>query len=255
MATTRQTQIADQEKNTKMQFEAALLFLLLRWGRTVRSAIAKGNLFINSFQLPLSQLLETQYNKVSLRFRNIIIRQLKTGQIPIEPLNEMLGNFSMNRALVASSFIIATLQKRLGVIQQTTDDLKTLSQLWYTAALSHFRGVVVTTETQTIAENTKAMSTFYFSTVTGTMLSNSWVTVGDERVREWHQEANGQQQDVGHPFTVGPDQLLFPGDPRGSLPNIMGCRCALVLVVERSKKTLTSYLLLYERFLFQIQNF
>ena len=34
----------------------------------------------------------------------------------------------------------------------------------------------------------------------------------DDRVREDHADANGQRVELGQPFSVGGDLLLFPGD-------------------------------------------
>lgn len=59
---------------------------------------------------------------------------------------------------------------------------------------------------------------------------NVWSTMLDERVREWHQEAEGQERRVDQPFDVGGEQLRFPGDMSlgASLRNVINCRCAAV---------------------------
>lgn len=58
---------------------------------------------------------------------------------------------------------------------------------------------------------------------------NVWSTMMDERVRDWHQEAEGQERRVDQPFDVGGEKLRFPGDTSlgASLRNTINCRCAV----------------------------
>jgi hypothetical protein len=55
-----------------------------------------------------------------------------------------------------------------------------------------------------------------------------WVTMGDLKVRRWHQEAQGQTVAVIMAFVVMGEMLMFPGDPNGSAINIVNCRCVVV---------------------------
>ena len=59
------------------------------------------------------------------------------------------------------------------------------------------------------------------------LMEKVWVTMGDSRVREWHQKANWQTVPINDPFTVNGELLLFPGDSSmgASLDNTSGCRC------------------------------
>lgn len=51
-----------------------------------------------------------------------------------------------------------------------------------------------------------------------------WTTVGDNAVRPWHAEADGQRRDLDDPFDVGGELLDFPRS--GSDPgNNYNCRC------------------------------
>lgn len=58
--------------------------------------------------------------------------------------------------------------------------------------------------------------------------SKTWVTAGDERVRDTHAEADGQTVPIDQPFDVGGEQLMYPGDPNGSLEETINCRCVPV---------------------------
>jgi hypothetical protein len=59
----------------------------------------------------------------------------------------------------------------------------------------------------------------------GLIAGKRWNTVGDERVRDAHADAEGQEVPVGQEFIVGGERARYPGDPRLSLANRIGCRC------------------------------
>ncbi|NGO70508.1 phage minor head protein [Streptomyces boncukensis] len=53
-----------------------------------------------------------------------------------------------------------------------------------------------------------------------------WLATNDARTRATHRAAEGQQQPLRQPFTVGAAALQFPGDPRGPAGEVINCRCA-----------------------------
>lgn len=59
-------------------------------------------------------------------------------------------------------------------------------------------------------------------------LFKKWSTVRDNRVRDWHMDAEGQVMPANQPFQVGGEKLMFPGDTRlgASLKNVINCRCS-----------------------------
>lgn len=59
-----------------------------------------------------------------------------------------------------------------------------------------------------------------------------WLATEDTHTRPWHREADGQEQPWGVAFEVGPDQLMFPGDPSGLPANTINCRCVELLEVK-----------------------
>lgn len=62
----------------------------------------------------------------------------------------------------------------------------------------------------------------------GLSFVKEWVAVTDDRTREDHAEANGQQVAMHETFKVGDDELLYPGDPSGSPEEVINCRCVCV---------------------------
>lgn len=56
----------------------------------------------------------------------------------------------------------------------------------------------------------------------------TWLSAGDERVRQSHQDANRETVGVGEPFNVGGAMLQYPGDPLGPDDETINCRCVHV---------------------------
>lgn len=54
-----------------------------------------------------------------------------------------------------------------------------------------------------------------------------WVTMEDDKVRESHQNASGQQIPTGGKFKVGDVEMLYPGEPVGDPENWINCRCVV----------------------------
>lgn len=59
-------------------------------------------------------------------------------------------------------------------------------------------------------------------------LKKTWTSTEDDTTRETHIEADGQTVDLDDTFTVGDDELLFPGDPDGSPEEVINCRCIAI---------------------------
>lgn len=59
----------------------------------------------------------------------------------------------------------------------------------------------------------------------GRRLLKRWDSKDDSATRPAHRVADGQIQPVNHPFYVGGEALMSPGDPSGSPWNVIACRC------------------------------
>ena len=86
----------------------------------------------------------------------------------------------------------------------------------------------VTRRARTVAqpEAIKAANTArYYAAILAGMTKKTWRTVGDNKVRDWHRVANGQTVPILGSFTVHGESLRYPGDPKGTVGNIIRCRC------------------------------
>lgn len=57
-----------------------------------------------------------------------------------------------------------------------------------------------------------------------------WLTSGAPNVRPAHASANKQTVEVDEAFEVGGEELMHPGDPRGSAGNVINCHCVAIAV-------------------------
>lgn len=53
----------------------------------------------------------------------------------------------------------------------------------------------------------------------------TWLATMDDRTRDTHAEADGQEVPIDQQFQVGEDWLDYPGDPNGSDAEVINCRC------------------------------
>jgi uncharacterized protein with gpF-like domain len=63
-----------------------------------------------------------------------------------------------------------------------------------------------------------------------------WIAVHDSRTRHAHLNADNQTVNQDDSFSVGGEQMQFPGDPKGSPENTINCRCFSEVVAIRDDK-------------------
>lgn len=54
-------------------------------------------------------------------------------------------------------------------------------------------------------------------------VTKTWLATGDARTRADHADADGQTVGLDEPFSVGGEDLMYPGDPDGSPDNTINC--------------------------------
>jgi hypothetical protein len=58
--------------------------------------------------------------------------------------------------------------------------------------------------------------------------TKQWLATVDDRTRDSHLDADGQEVPTPQPFNVGGEMLMMPGDPNGSAAEVVNCRCTLI---------------------------
>ncbi|MEO7904632.1 MAG: phage minor head protein [Candidatus Saccharimonadales bacterium] len=71
----------------------------------------------------------------------------------------------------------------------------------------------------------------------GVQMQKMWVSAIDTSTREDHADADGQTVDVDDYFSVGSEELMFPGDPVGSAEQVINCRCTTIAVIKGYEPT------------------
>ena len=69
---------------------------------------------------------------------------------------------------------------------------------------------------------------FEAAQASGLSVTKEWVATEDDRTREDHAAANGDNVAMHESFKIGIDELLYPGDPSGLPEQVINCRCVLV---------------------------
>lgn len=83
---------------------------------------------------------------------------------------------------------------------------------------------IARTETHGASESTAHTSAQAINAA-GFEVTKEWMATGDDRTRQDHQDADEQVVGIDEPFTVGEDELMFPGDPDGDADQVVNCRC------------------------------
>lgn len=79
----------------------------------------------------------------------------------------------------------------------------------------------------TSAQNGGRQAGYEAAAKMGIKLRKRWIATKDGRTRHFHAMADGQTVEIDQPFSVGGEDLMYPGDPSGSAKNIYNCRCTM----------------------------
>jgi hypothetical protein len=201
----------------------------------------------------IERILYGQYNAAFELFGGRILdaaqksydkRELKFTNIPSTDIFDEAQRqwIAANGGLKVTRISGTTFDQAMAIINQAVADAVTegLGQA-ATAALIAERirasgGVMSNARARTIARteaHTAANAANHEAAIaSGVVTKQEWVSSADERTRQDHADADGQTVGLRDSFTVGGEQLAYPGDPSGSAENIINCRCVAIHVVE-----------------------
>jgi len=89
---------------------------------------------------------------------------------------------------------------------------------------------IIRTEAHRVREQ-GTQNAFEQAKAEGVQMKKRWGAALDDRTRDEHGAADGQEVGVDEKFMVGGEELEYPGDPSGSAENVINCRCSMEPVV------------------------
>ena len=187
-----------------------------------------------NFALPLFNLMSERIEELNEEFE-------QGGPSPTEVLSEPwfsqyteeFSEFINETSLNTITGIIEQAQQEVWSVPETIGNLEALYEQWTTGALEPgdfewLIGGLPQFRAQVISEN-ETVGGINFVSFRQYQLwgvaQHEWISQRDTRVRPAHASADGQIVNMGTPFTVGGEALMFPKDPRGSASNVINCRC------------------------------
>ena len=82
------------------------------------------------------------------------------------------------------------------------------------------------------AQNAGRMDSYAAAEKMGIKLKREWLAVIDKRTRHAHAMLDGQKAEIGKPFKVDGEEIMFPGDTSAPGYLVYNCRCSLGAVVD-----------------------
>ena len=191
------------------------------------------------------QVLVAHYAVTIKNFAEYTIEQVTGGLKSKRNFNTRVQDFINKQGLAKSKLITeSTIDKARDIInagqtngdgeEKIGDDLE-----------EGIGGIVADSRARTIARTETHNAATYAMQETaedieeknGFQMTREWVAVEDERTREAHSEADGQEVGLDEPFEVDGEELDRPGDENGSPENIINCRCTLIYHIQDNAST------------------
>lgn len=182
------------------------------------------------------KLLAAFYTEATRSFADYTLEQI--GEKPLAKKGIHLNNFLdittsfiHREALVRSKTISNTTKKIITkVLTEGQEDglgqekiAKNIRDKY--SSMSQWRSATIA---RTEIHNAATFGSQAIAEQSDTELIREWVAVDDERTREAHADADGQQQDMDSPFDVDGEFVDRPGE--GSPENSINCRCSLIYI-------------------------
>jgi hypothetical protein len=214
----------------------------------------------NKYKSQWEALLMAHYRRVQNGFRGIVQNNIKQVEPDTEDLIlAALIAWAEQNAPESAARITNTTQDNMddsliqarqafsneGNVSYTDRELSLVSAAIIGRKFTGRENAIIVSETQKTAESTKLIEAFGLSglppsavvtqeRVPDTNSLKEWLTVGDEKVRVSHKQANGQKVKIDRPYIVNDQQLMYPGDnSRGAtVENTINCRCSAFYIFK-----------------------
>lgn len=189
--------------------------------------------FINGFS---AQIYKESYNAMAsvLSFDlldNTAVKKILTGEV--NPFTKLAIAGEKDKAVILRKLEseLTTALLKGESIPQMAKRLKNVSEGYLSNTVR-----IARTET-TRVENSAKMDVGEQGKKYGYNMWKRWISTDDERTRQAHLDADGQEVPQDEPFVVDGEELMFPGDISlgASAANTINCRCTMVNFIKEKE--------------------
>ena len=213
-----------QQKMAAMNKYNRLENLCGQMAETLKDTNATAQRFVSQ---SMQNVYKTNYNFVAdqLGFSildNTAVKNMLTGEV--NPFAKLSISAGKDKAA-----IMRKLQSEMTTAILKGESIPNIAKRLKTVAESYLGDTVRIARTETTRiENSARQSVGDEGVKKGFNMWKRWSATGDERTRDEHLAADGQEVPSNEPFTVGGEQMMYPGDISlgASGWNTINCRCS-----------------------------
>ena len=185
---------------------------------------------IDPFEIRLTATISTEAREIIKTFGERIAGESKMLKKDVgdDPFEEALKQYIRTYGVQHAELINRTTKEQLKKLIEAgideglgTEAIARNIQKQIPSIARYRAATIARTETHTAAN----VGSQAAAEATGLALIKEWGAAEDERTRETHAEADGQQVPMDGLFSVGGYDLRFPGDPAGPPGETINCRC------------------------------
>ena len=222
------------ERNLLVMFSQFGIMIAKEFQGTQRIEVSMGK-----FPLMLSQVLNQNYRQIIQAFAERTIRILsKQDEELFERLSQLfIEAYGAAKVTNITATIRADMKKAIlaGVrANKTIEEIAVSLRQYLSPAEAVYRSRRIA-RTETLFSSSYANHESFKSLNISGETQKQWAaTLGSDRTRATHFEADGQRVGLEERFQVGATKLRYPGDPLGHVREIVNCRCTCLYIPEGS---------------------
>ena len=243
-----QTSVERERGKMERQYIAKLRkWYNAEYAKGVRQFVEEGRIIVQGlFPVAfLSKFYEEYYEETGLHFANWYFKNYKKfvkKQSADQYQNQWRASFATYGASVAKTNVTLVQGTALKTLIQLTTKLSRDPE-WQALGTAEQARILRRQfdgysryqaerfiKTETTAISNKAILESATTIFPADQLYKEWSTALDGRERASHRAADGQSVPFNQPFIVQGQELMEPGDRRGSASNVINCRCAAIPV-------------------------
>ena len=188
------------------------------------------------FSTNLKAILDSHYRAVIDEFGLRILRyQKQDSQFEII-IREYINMYGVMRVSQISGTTLAQIQRIIRAGELEGLGVSVIA----TNIFESMRGSFSRIRSATIARTETHSAASYANHAVNASLKipnqkKRWVSVSDDRARQWHTAMNGVEVELDEDFIVRGMPMGYTGDPRGGAANVINCRCVTLYVTPEDE--------------------